>query len=93
MKISSASQYAAASLVTKGVAKEKPAQGADAAEVSISSLASHLMAADSTVDVQRVSEIKNAIAEGRFKINPEAIASGLLATAQDLIARQNNEEV
>ena len=89
MKISSASQYAAASLVTKNAAKEKISGATEAAEVNISTVASNLMVESSPVDSARVSEIKNAIAEGRFKINPEAIASGLLATAQDLVARQN----
>ena len=37
------------------------------------------------VDTARVEAIKQAISEGRFKINPEAIADRLIATAKDLI--------
>ena len=41
---------------------------------------------ESPFDAAKVEEIKAAIAEGRFKINPEAIADGLIAMARDLIA-------
>lgn len=40
------------------------------------------------VDTARVEAIKQAISEGRFKINPEAIADRLIATAKDLIHSQ-----
>lgn len=33
----------------------------------------------------RVNEIKQAIADGRFKVNPEVVADRLLATVQELI--------
>jgi negative regulator of flagellin synthesis FlgM len=40
-------------------------------------------------DATRVEEIKQAISEGRFTVNPEKVADGLLATVRDLIqARQ-----
>lgn len=42
-----------------------------------------------TFDATRVEEIKQAISEGRFTVNPEKVADGLLATVRDLIqARQ-----
>ncbi len=41
---------------------------------------------ESPFDAAKVEEIKAAIAQGRFKINPEAIADGLIAMARDLIA-------
>lgn len=36
-------------------------------------------------DAQKVQDIKAAIAEGRFQVNSEVIADGLLATVNDLI--------
>jgi negative regulator of flagellin synthesis FlgM len=47
-----------------------------------------LNAAEAPVDNNRVQEIKQAIAEGRFRINPEAIADRLISTAQELINAQ-----
>ncbi|MCC7414425.1 MAG: flagellar biosynthesis anti-sigma factor FlgM [Gammaproteobacteria bacterium] len=40
------------------------------------------------VDSQRVEEIKQAITEGRFKVNPEQIADRLLETVRELIQAQ-----
>ena len=37
------------------------------------------------VDVAKVSEIKQAIADGRFRVNPDVIADRLLQTVQELI--------
>lgn len=59
--------------------------------VQITTLSSQLHAMESSmdnvpvVDSARVEAIKLAISEGRFKINPEAIADGLLATVKDLV--------
>ena len=36
----------------------------------------------------KIAEIKEAIAQGRFKINPEAIAGSLIETARDLLNSQ-----
>ncbi len=63
-------------------------------EVSLSSLSSKLQeiqanVSDAPVDAQRVAEIKQAIAEGRFKINPERIADGLLSSVRDLLAKNS----
>lgn len=40
------------------------------------------------VDTQRVEEIKLAISEGRFKVNPDVIADKLLETVRELIQAQ-----
>jgi negative regulator of flagellin synthesis FlgM len=40
------------------------------------------------VDAQRVEEIKLAISEGRFKVNPNVIADKLLETVKELIQAQ-----
>lgn len=38
------------------------------------------------VNAERVAEIKQAIAEGRFKVNPERIADGLLENVRHMLA-------
>lgn len=40
------------------------------------------------VDTAKVEAIKQAISEGRFKINPERIADRLLASVQELLTSQ-----
>jgi negative regulator of flagellin synthesis FlgM len=40
------------------------------------------------VDAARVAEIKQAISEGRFQVNPERIADGLIESVQQMLARQ-----
>ena len=63
--------------------------------VQISALSTQLKAAESSmasapaVNMAKVNQIKQAISEGRFKINPEAISSKLIASVKDLI--QSNQ--
>lgn len=65
-------------------ATPSPAAVADA--VSLSPLAGALVGGDKMpVNNQRIQEIKAAIAEGRFKINADAIADRLLESASELI--------
>lgn len=45
--------------------------------------------AGAPVDTARVEAIKLAISEGRFKINHEAIADGLIASAKALMAERS----
>lgn len=40
------------------------------------------------VDVARIEAVKQAIAEGRFRIDSDAVADKLLATVRELLARQ-----
>ena len=58
--------------------------------VQITSLSSQLQAMENVpvIDSARVDAIKLAISEGRFKINPEAIADSLLASVKDLVKNQ-----
>lgn len=57
--------------------------------VSLSSLAGTLQGSEKPpVNVARIQEIKEAISQGRFKVNPEAIAESLIDTARDLINGQ-----
>jgi negative regulator of flagellin synthesis FlgM len=62
----------------------KPAPGVS---VELSSLSSQMQAVGSqeVVDVARVSKIKQAITEGRFKVNPDVVADRLLETVRELI--------
>ncbi|SET19791.1 anti-sigma-28 factor, FlgM family [Nitrosomonas marina] len=40
---------------------------------------------DAVVDMSRVQEIKSAISEGTFKVNPDVVADRLLETVKELI--------
>lgn len=65
----------------------QPAATATAQEaVSLSQLAGTLQAGEQPpVNTARIQEIKQAISEGRFKINPEAIADRLIESARELL--------
>lgn len=57
--------------------------------VSLSTLAGSLHVQEKPpVNTARIQEIKDAISQGRFKINPEAIADSLIDTARDLVNGQ-----
>lgn len=67
------------------------ARGSSAtAEVQISAASTQLTKSGegAPVDSARIAEIKQAIAEGRFKINAGAIADGLIDTARGLLQAQ-----
>ena len=42
------------------------------------------------IDSARVNEIRQAIAEGKFKINPDAIADKLVASVKELLANRKD---
>ena len=62
------------------------------AQVALSPLSSRMqeieasVSAGPVVDTKRVQEIKQAISEGRFKVNPERIADGLLDSVRQMLA-------
>ena len=74
----------------RGPAATPPQSGAAAGErVDISSLSARLQevgAGETPMNAERVAEIKQAIAAGRFQINPERIADGLLTSVRDMLA-------
>ena len=76
-------------------ANPHPAPPAD--NVHLSPLSSELQAIDSNfansavMDTARVAEIKQAISEGRFKVNPDAVADRLLETVRELIQSQKGK--
>lgn len=61
-----------------------------ASEVHLSELAAQLQGAgdELSFDVTRVAEIKQAVAEGRFSINVQAIADRLISSASQLLDPQ-----
>ncbi len=69
----------------------KSGQASESTQVHISSQASQLQSAQSSsasgsvVNTARVEEIKQAISEGDFKVNPEVVEDRLLETVRELI--------
>lgn len=91
------------SVGTSSVATQRPAaannaprqpEAGSAARVDISSLSARLqvisaeMTADAPMDSARIAEIKQAIADGRFSVNPERIADGLLQSVREMLGKQ-----
>lgn len=74
----------------KGAANT-PGTGGGGERVHLSPLSSQLQAIESSmadtpvVDSARVAEIRQAIAEGRFRVNPDVVADSLLQTARELL--------
>jgi len=73
-------------------AKAAAAGGADSsAKVEISGTAASLLAgakgAPAEFDAAKVTGISQAIADGTFKVNPEAIADKLIANAQEVLGK------
>lgn len=91
MKIDSSYKSNLAPLGNRTPAPATVEQKPSSDSVNLSSVASTLQSkATPPVNSNRIQEIKDAIAQGRFKINPEAIADGLIESARDLVARQRN---
>lgn len=86
MKIDNTYKPTTASLPGKPAANPAAAKAPVQEAVSLSQVAGSLHAADKPpVDSARIQEIKQAISEGRFKINPEAIADRLIESTRDLL--------
>lgn len=70
-----------------------PATAAPVAEpsstVALSSAATQLASgtSDATFDTAKVDRIAQAVRDGKFKVNPEAIADKLIANASELLGR------
>ena len=67
--------------------------GINSSELQLSSLMSHVkkteadLAKTPSFDQKKVDELREAIASGKFKINPEAIADRLLKTVGELVGQ------
>ncbi len=82
----------AASLLAKTSAT-KGVQSAGVA-VTVSTMARSLEAANKSqspdIDMAKVNSVRSAIAQGTYKVNPEAIADKLLSNAQEMLSRVRN---
>lgn len=73
---------------TDKVANARPGVAGESDSVHISPLSMSIQSLDTggeTVNTAKVTEIKQAISEGRFKVNPEVVADRLLETVKELI--------
>ena len=68
-----------------GAATQAPAAGSDTVTLSSKLESIAQVGGNGVFDVKKVEEIKAAIAEGRFQVNLEKVADGLIDTVQDLI--------
>lgn len=84
---SAASESAARVAQAKTAQSQPPQDGVNVSLSSNSQLRSMeaSIANTPTVDAKRVAELKQAISEGRFQINSEAIADGLINNVEDMI--------
>ena len=70
-----------------GGAKKAPEASA---QIELSSTATKLLSGvseEGSFDAEKVSRISQAIAEGKFRVNADAIADKLIANAQELLSR------
>lgn len=92
MQIDSSFKTAAASLAPKQTKSPSAQNPSVQDEVSLSQLADTLKSSEAPpVNLAKIQEIKQAISEGRFQINPEAIADNLIESARDLVARNKRQ--
>lgn len=100
MKISSTSEPLRPDRVAPSAQEARAAGGrpaepvAQVEKVQLSELASRLnqletQFAQADFDIKKVEEVRAAIAEGRFKVNAEAVADKLLASAAELLGRKS----
>lgn len=78
-------QSAAAAASTGGKAGPEAS-----AQIKLSSTASSLLAGvsdEGSFDVEKVQRIAQAMSEGKFKVNAEAVADKLIANAQEMLSR------
>lgn len=77
-------------------ASATPNASASGPQVELSSVASHLKqmtgigSSSETFNAEKVAEIRQAISEGRFQINPERIADGLIDSVRDMLSQRRD---
>lgn len=71
-----------------------PSASASGEKVELSSLSSRMQEIEATLanvpvaDAGRISEIKQAMSEGRFKVDASKVADGLIKSVQQMISAQ-----
>jgi negative regulator of flagellin synthesis FlgM len=71
---------------TSGVkAGDAPVQTATVVSASLNSV----VGSEAAFNSQKVAEIRQAISEGRFQIDPERVADGLISSVREMLAQQN----
>ncbi|HSM23104.1 MAG TPA: flagellar biosynthesis anti-sigma factor FlgM [Rubrivivax sp.] len=92
MKIGPLESKPAAAPVTERKSQPAPAQGGaePSAQVALSPAASALAGTgtDPAFDTAKVERVAQAIRDGRFTVNPEAIADKLIVNAEELLGRR-----
>lgn len=92
MKIDSTYKPVPAAVSSNTGARQQAAASTTQDAVSLSQLAGSLQTSEQPpINSGRIQEIKQAISEGRFKINPEAIADHLLESARELVNNASNQ--
>ena len=81
---------APASTERKGAGAPLPPTAEASTQVELSPAASLISgtASDPTFDAKKVERIAQAIRDGKFTVNPEAIADKLIVNAQELLGRK-----
>ncbi|UCV04537.1 flagellar biosynthesis anti-sigma factor FlgM [Dechloromonas denitrificans] len=93
MKIDSSYKATTATIAAKAQTPKAAPAAEPTESVSLSQLGSTLAGSEKPpVNSARIQEIKQAISEGRFKINPEAIADRLIESARDLVSSGSKQE-
>lgn len=93
MKIDSSYKATPGSLTPKAPTSKSAATPAPAESVSLSKASGALSGGENPpVNMARIQEIRQAISEGRFKINPEAIADRLIESARELVSSSAKRE-
>ena len=83
---------APASTERKGAGAPMPPTAEASTQVELSPAAALISgaASDPTFDAKKVERIAQAIRDGKFTVNPEAIADKLIVNAQELLGRKNS---
>jgi negative regulator of flagellin synthesis FlgM len=93
MKINGSSQIPRPEAGAARPSAARPTQPAGSSNVSISDLAGRLQSLEAgladhgPVEARRVEEIKAAIREGQFRVNPEVVADRLIQSMRELLER------
>lgn len=69
-------------------ARSAPAEAPASPQESVQIGSAGVASAEAPLDTARVEAIRQAISEGRFQINPDAIAERLIQSARELVAAQ-----